>query len=154
MTERGDAARSNPLGVRLTPSQRRRLVVALGRAEAALVAVARGSEPGPQLRLANEAMDLPEGFPGPVRELVDRLTAEVRALGEGLGLAPLESSRRRHLLSLCTTSAIGLEESGARSLRGYGAVDPKVAELVDPVLARIEEGLYVVAAALGGGSEE
>ena len=141
-------------GIRLTPSQRRRLVVALGRAEAALDAVERtDGAPATALRLSREAPDLPTRLPGRVRELAGTLAREIRTLADDLSLHPLVSSRRRHLLSLCTTSAIGLRESGSRSLRGYGAVDPAMAELVDPVLARLEAGLFLIAEELSGATE-
>ena len=142
-----------PLGVRLTASQRRRITVALGQAEAALDAVRHADAPSDQLRLTRQAADLPDGFPEPVRALVGRLQAELRVLADGLGLQPLVSSRRRHLLSLCTTGAIGLYESRTRSLRGYGAVDPLMGEIVEPVLARLESGLYHIAGALTDGTE-
>jgi hypothetical protein len=147
------ASESGPLGVRLTASQRRRLTVALGQAEAALVAVRHAEVPTDQLRLTRESADLPDGFPEPVRALADRLQAELRVLADGLGLQPLVSSRRRHLLSLCTTGAIGLYESRTRSLRGYGAVDPLMGEIVEPVLARLENGLYHIAGSLSGDTE-
>ncbi|MGH7591148.1 MAG: hypothetical protein ACREL2_06880 [Gemmatimonadales bacterium] len=144
---------SGPLGVRLTASQRRRLTVALGKAEAALDAVRQAStSPGP-LRLTAEAADLPDGFPGSLRVLANGLEQELRTLADGLGLQPLTSSRRRHLLSLCTTGAIGLYESRTRGLRGYGAVDPLMGEIVDPVLARLETGLYQIAEALSDRTE-
>ena len=148
------AKRPDPDGVRLTPSQRRRLVVALGRAEAALDAVRRADvTPVTSLRLSRETPDLPAPLPAQLHDLADRLEHELRALADGLGLQPLVSSRRRHLLSLCTTTAIGLRESGSRSLRGYGAVDPAVAEIVDPVLARLEAGLFLIAEELSGATE-
>lgn len=147
------ASDSGPLGVRLTDSQRRRLTVALGQAEAALDAVRHADVPTDQLRLTRESADLPDGFPEPVRALADRLQAELRVLADGLGLQPLVSSRRRHLLSLCTTGAIGLYESRTRNLRGYGAVDPLMGEIVEPVLARLENGLYHIAGSLSGDTE-
>ena len=144
---------SGPLGVRLTASQRRRLTVALSRAEDALDAVRHASTASEPLRLSEEAADLPDGFPGPLRALAHGLEEEIRGLADGLGLSPLTSSRRRHLLSLCTTGAIGLYESRTRGLRGYGAVDPLMGEVVDPVLSRIENGLYQIAEALSDRTE-
>lgn len=145
---------SGPLGVRLTPSQRRRLTVALGKAEAALHAVPQAGASSGTLRLSVEAPDLPDGFPGPLRALANSLELEIHTLADGLGLQPLTSSRRRHLLSLCTTGAIGLYESRTRGLRGYGAVDPLMGEVVDPVLTRLENGLYQIAEALSDRTEE
>ncbi|MGH7532990.1 MAG: hypothetical protein ACREL4_06845 [Gemmatimonadales bacterium] len=145
---------SGPLGVRLTASQRRRLTVALGKAEAALDAVRQASTASEPLRLSAEVADLPGGFPGPLRILANGLEQELRTLADGLGLQPLTSSRRRHLLSLCTTGAIGLYESRTRGLRGYGAVDPLMGEVVDPVLTRLETGLYQIAEALSDRTEE
>lgn len=139
---------SGPLGVRLTASQRRRLTVALGKAEAALDAVRHADVVPEGLRLSAESADVPDGFPGPLRALAEGLDAELRSLADGLALQPLTSSRRRHLLSLCTTGAIGLYESRTRGLRGYGTVDPRMGEVVDPVLARLEIGLYQIAEAL------
>lgn len=147
------ASESGPLGVRLTAAQRRRITVALGRAEAALDAVRHADAPPERLRLAEEAADLPARFPEPVRALAARLQEELRVLADGLGLQPLVSSRRRHLLSLCTTGAIGLHESRTRALRGYGAVDPLMGEIVEPVLARLENGLYHIAGTLTGETE-
>lgn len=78
--------------------------------------------------------DLPPDF----RERTDPLIADLRErilrLAALLGTDPRRMSRARSVRAMVTSATIRLEDSRARGLRGYGAVDPSVHEQLDPVL--------------------
>lgn len=138
-----------PLGVPLSAPQRRRLAVVLRAVEAALTELERATEPPAAAdRLQHEVMDVPPDFPDRWAQVLRDLRRDCDTLTGGLALRPFESSRRRHLAALCTTSAIELEDSTSRTLRGYGEVHPSVAAVIDPVIKGMEVRLLDLAGSL------
>ena len=84
--------------------------------------------------LTDYADDLPERFATEAAPLIADLRARIVHLSELLGTEGRQMSRSRSIRAMVTSSTIRLEDSRARGLRGYGAVDPTVHEQLDPVL--------------------
>lgn len=78
--------------------------------------------------------DLPPRFTGEAEPLIADLRARIVALGDLLGTSARRMSRARSIRAMVTSATIRLQDSRARGLRGYGAVDPSVHERLDPVL--------------------
>ena len=88
-----------------------------------------------------------------IRQHVSALRAEIETLGRELGLQSRDVSRRQSIRALLTSEIIRVEESHSTQLRGYGAVDPSIAEVVDPWLAGIRDQLRTISAMLRPGRE-
>jgi hypothetical protein len=78
--------------------------------------------------------DLPPRFSSEAKPLIADLRGRILALGARLGTSARQMSRARSIRAMVTSATIRLEDSRARGLRGYGAVDPSVGEQLDPVL--------------------
>jgi hypothetical protein len=101
--------------------------------------------------LTHHADDLPPRFDDRVRPLVRELRSRIGHLAEVLGTGPREHSRARSIRALVTSAVIRLEDSRARGLRGYGAVDPSVARELDPVIDDLMARFRAVSALLADG---
>lgn len=84
--------------------------------------------------LTEYADDLPARFTADAQPLIADLRSRILALGALLGTQPRRMSRARSIRAMVTSATIRLEDSRARGLRGYGAVDPSVPEQLDPVM--------------------
>ena len=84
--------------------------------------------------LTNYADDLPPQFRGAIDPLVSDLRQRILNLATWLGTDARQMSRTRSIRAMVTSATIRLEDSRARGLRGYGAVDPSVHEALDPVI--------------------
>jgi hypothetical protein len=78
--------------------------------------------------------DLPDGFAQHIEPHVRSLREALARLARELGIQPKRQSRRNSIRALLVTEIVRLEDSMARGLRGYGTVDPRVQEVVDPKL--------------------
>lgn len=120
----------------LNENQRRHFSVLLVSLDEALARIEQLSASdreawGPLTRYAE---DLPGRFSAEVHPLVEDLRARILHLSTLLGTAPRQMSRARSIRAMVTSATIRLEDSRARGLRGYGAVDASVREELDPVL--------------------
>ena len=84
--------------------------------------------------LTDYADDLPPHFRDGIEPLVTDLRQRILHLAMALGTDVRQMSRTRSIRAIVTSATIRLEDSRARGLRGYGAVDPSVHEQLDPVL--------------------
>ena len=78
--------------------------------------------------------DLPDGFEKRIEPHVRSLREALTRLAGELEIQPKRQSRRNSIRALLVTEIVRLEDSMARGLRGYGTVDPRVQEVVDPKL--------------------
>jgi hypothetical protein len=120
----------------LNENQRRHFSVLLASLDEALARIEQLSDRerrvwGP---LTEYADDLPGRFTGEAEPLIVDLRRRIVHLSELLGTESRQMSRARSIRAMVTSATIRLEDSRARGLRGYGAVDPSVHEQLDPVL--------------------
>ena len=120
----------------LNENQRRHFSVLLVSLDEALARIEQLSDRdrhawGP---LTDYSDDLPGRFSGEAEPLIADLRARIVELSALLGTEPRRMSRARSIRAMVTSATIRLEDSRARGLRGYGAVDPSVHERLDPVL--------------------
>ncbi|HVA57154.1 MAG: hypothetical protein WBQ26_15540 [Gemmatimonadaceae bacterium] len=94
--------------------------------------------------LTEYADDLPPRFTAEAYPLIADLRSRVLALGALLRTDSRHMSRARSIRAMVTSATIRLEDSRARGLRGYGAVDPSVHEQLDPVLDDLIERFRAV----------
>lgn len=113
---------------------------ALARVE--LIAQGRVQHDG--VGLKRVVRDLPDGFLTDAAPRIASLRAYVAALSEALALEGSDSSARRTVGALLTSQLIHIEDSDARHLRGYGAVDPLVRERLDPALETMRIHLQAI----------
>ncbi|HEX8725632.1 MAG TPA: hypothetical protein VF737_09605 [Gemmatimonadaceae bacterium] len=95
--------------------------------------------------LTDYADDLPARFAAEAAPLIADLRTRLVSLSVLLGTAPRRMSRARSIRAMVTSANIRLEDSRARGLRGYGAVDPSVREQLDPVLDDLIERFRAIA---------
>jgi hypothetical protein len=84
---------------------------------------------------------LPKRFVAEAAPLIAGLRARTLEIVKSLGLRPREVSRRRTIQALISSEMNGVQDGLASRLRGYGEVDPSVAEHLDPQLQRLQAGL-------------
>jgi hypothetical protein len=120
----------------LSDGQRRHIAVFLSRLEEALDDLERlAAQPVRADRvLARERADLPVRYGEAVGSDVTALRDDVRRLAAALQLVPRERSRARQARALLGSMLVQLEDTRARSLRAYGAVDAAEASALDPAL--------------------
>jgi hypothetical protein len=124
--------------VRLNDSQRRHYEVLLSRLERTLVhleTAARGDDARTTLTVVEE--DLPPRFEQESAAVIDEARQQLAALAQSLSLRPRVESRRRVCRALLTSDLNGLTDATSKRLRGFGDVDPSLAEHLDPALERL-----------------
>jgi len=85
--------------------------------------------------------DLPERFTSESAPIIASVRVLLDEVARSLELRPRELSRRRTCEALMTSEMISVENGYAARLRGYGEMDPSVAEHLDPALVRVHAGL-------------
>ncbi len=130
----------------LNEHQRRHFSVLLVGLDEALARIEQLADPDRQAwgPLTEYADDLPPRFAAEAHPLIADLRARILALGALLGTGSRRMSRERSIRAMVTSATIRLEDSRARGLRGYGAVDPSVHEHLDPVLDDLIERFRAV----------
>jgi len=120
----------------LNENQRRHFSVLLVGLDEALARIEQLAAPnrGAWGPLTAYTDDLPTRFAAEADPLITDLRARVVDLSTRLGTQPRQMSRARSVRAMVTSATIRLEDSRARGLRGYGAVDASVPEQLDPVL--------------------
>jgi hypothetical protein len=129
-------------GIRLNDNQRRHYEVMFARLEQSLDQIERAThgEPAPSL-MSRPIDDLPERFTRESAPIIATVRALLGEVARSLELRPREFSRRRTCEALMTSEMISVENGYASRLRGYGEMDPSVAEGLDPALGQIHAGL-------------
>jgi hypothetical protein len=130
----------------LNENQRRHfsvLLTMLAQSTARVEALAAESPPV-ESALVESVDDLPVGFGRRIEPHVRSLRAAITSLASQLEIQPKRQSRRNSIRALLVTEIVRLEDSMARGLRGYGNVDPRVQELVDPKLKVLIQELQAI----------
>ncbi|HEV2179738.1 MAG TPA: hypothetical protein VGR59_05435 [Gemmatimonadaceae bacterium] len=78
--------------------------------------------------------DLPAGFGGAIRPVLTELRARVTRLAAELDLRGQSRSAAHSIRAILVAEMIRLEDSTSAQLRGYGTVDPRVADVIEPEL--------------------
>jgi hypothetical protein len=136
------------LGVRLNDNQRRHFEVLLARLEDSLATIERLLAAPPPRHLTQLADDVSPAFRTLAEAEIPRLRGQVEHLADALGLRPNIVSLRRIIGAALTSDAVRVEDSLSSQMHGYGAVDPSVAQRLDPALLRLAESLEHLASAL------
>lgn len=135
----------------LNTNQRRHFEVLFARLEDSITRIQglldRGG-PGDHRILSLLDDDVPEGFGTTASDVLGQIRAQIAELTATLDLKPRRMSRRRAIAAALTSEAIRLEDSLSPQLRGYGALDPSVAQHLDPVLAEMASTLTRLASHL------
>ncbi|MFN2602392.1 MAG: hypothetical protein ABR582_06490 [Gemmatimonadaceae bacterium] len=85
--------------------------------------------------------DLPVGFAPEMLPRVESLRVQIAQLVELLDLPRRRRSRARLVRALLTAQIVRTDDSYVRKLRGYGAVDDRAAERIDPIIDAIRADL-------------
>jgi hypothetical protein len=128
----------------LTDDQRRHLVASLGRVERLLrelVVAAGGTAEDVPAVLRRATSDLPPSFWSKAQQPVEEAVATIGEIVATFGLNGSRYSRFSQVRALIVTSLVVVEDAASRTLRGYGAVHPRVPEVLDPLLDRLHEQL-------------
>jgi hypothetical protein len=133
----------------LTDPQRRHLTVTLAQLEDAVREVrAAVDSPAASGVLRAETDDLPTRFRRrAVRELAE-IEARMQSLVDQFHLRLEPVSRLRRVLPLLSGSADRLEDTRSARLSGYGAVDSRLAAVLDPAIDDLQQRLLALAALL------
>ena len=124
-------------GPRLNESQRRHFEVVLAKLENTLDEVDRLAHPEIQAQrpsLTFLADDLPPDFASRTAAVSNTVRGRIADLAAQLGLAPQRASRLRTVRALLHAETVCLQDSLSRALKGYGALDPRAPEVIDPAI--------------------
>jgi hypothetical protein len=135
----------------LNANQRRHFEVLLAMLEEELGRIDRlAAEPAsPTAALTLVDDDLPAGFAGRARPMLEVTRGMIRDLAARMRLKPRRLSRRRSINAALTAAVIRIDDSLPDELRGYGAVDPRFAEEFGPALDSIRDSINGISALLG-----
>jgi hypothetical protein len=90
--------------------------------------------------------DLPPGFGAAIRPVLTELRARTTRLAARLGLRGQSRSVAQSIRAMLVAEMVRLEDSTSAQLRGYGAVDPRVKDVIEPEL----RALHALLAAING----
>jgi hypothetical protein len=122
----------------LNGSQRRHYEVLFARLERSLVqldAAARDEDARTVLTVVER--DLPPRFPQEAPDVIGDARRQLASLARTLALRPRTESQRRVCRALITSELNGLADATSTRLRGFGDVDPSLAEHLDPALEQL-----------------
>jgi hypothetical protein len=136
------------VGIQLNDNQRRHFEVLLTRLEDSLATIERILAAPPVRHLTQLTDDVSPAFRTLAEAEIPRLREQVERMALALGLRPNVVSLRRIIGAALTTDAVRVQDSLASQMRGYGAVDPSVAERLDPALLRLADALQQLGSAL------
>jgi hypothetical protein len=140
----------------LTEGQRRHLVASLASVSAALNEIetlADGVAPARDGALRRVRSDLPPGFAPVIRAPLAGAREALVDLARDFNLPAAESSARRTVRALVTSSLVLLEDTATRNLRGYGAIAPSLPERLDPALRRLHALVLEIGEALAAAED-
>jgi len=132
--------------VDLNENQRRHMSVVLTLLEEALVEIERAAGGGgtPRGSLTEFVDDLPEGFTARAAPRIALLRRQIAEMVQGLGLTSAVTSRRGIVRAVASAEAVRLEDSTAKQLRGFGAVDPRYDATIQPLLDAMHAELKAI----------
>jgi len=84
--------------------------------------------------LTRYASDLPPGFANSIRPVLTELRSRTTRLAAELALRGQTRSIARSIRAILVGEMVRLEDSTSAQLRGYGAVDPGVTNVIEPEL--------------------
>jgi hypothetical protein len=135
----------------LNQSQRRRLSTVLGLTEERMLELRRrlaGGEPRPCiLEIDNDLTDRERAA---AEEKIDALLDLIRNASAQLALDRRRQSLRAMLFAVLSLSWATLQEAKASGLRAYGETDPRLKELLDPMIDRIGAAVMELVRNLSG----
>jgi hypothetical protein len=140
----GDSARESETGTPvLNVPQQRHFEVFLSMLQDTIDEIEHLARPGSTRAdsLVSYDDDLPSPFLARMQPLVTDLRREISRLAELLDIHVRRRSRIRRLRALLTAELVRTDDSYSGKLRGYGKVDPRAGERIDPMLDRIRNGL-------------
>lgn len=121
----------------LNEHQRRHYEVLLAGLEDSLDAIegliAR-TGPGEAAGSTRYESDLPPEFVDSIRPVLTELRARAARLARKLSLRGQSRSVARSIRAILVSEMVRLEDSTSARLRGYGAIDPRVTDVIDPDL--------------------
>jgi hypothetical protein len=94
--------------------------------------------------------DLPADFAARIAPHLDALRATLDSLAQRLDMRSKRVSRRNAVRAILVTDIVRLEDSMARGLRGYGQVDNRVRDVLDPMLQALVAELQAMRRILEG----
>ena len=124
----------------LNESQRRHFAVVLAKLEDTLDEVDRLARPAAQTQRSSLTLladDLPSDFASRTAAVSSTVRGRIADLAAQLGLAPQRASRLRTVRALLHAETVCLQDSLSRALKGYGALDPRAPDVIDPALAEL-----------------
>jgi len=134
----------------LNESQRRHFEVVLASLEESLARItetmARAGDA--ERALSGTEDDLPARFVETAPAAIARAREQLRALAAAMRIEPRTHSAARSVRAILTSHIVELEDSDAKRLRAYGAVDPSLAPRLEPALAELRATLQGLRAAL------
>jgi hypothetical protein len=92
--------------------------------------------------------DVPAELRNSLPHVLESLREEIVALAGLLAVEPIHRSRSRLVRAMVTSEIVRLDDSYAKKLKGYGPVDPRAKEVIDPHLDRIRAALAKLLATL------
>jgi len=142
-----------PITFELNEHQRRHFAVILASLENALeeIVALAAHDASDGRHLTELAHDIPEGYYQRVRPAIDAIRTQLVQLAEAMQVEPHLQSKGRTIRAMLTAQINQLQDSYARTLKRYGAVDPHLASALDPRLEAIEQALTEMRAALRAG---
>jgi hypothetical protein len=99
--------------------------------------LARAEAPTGQLTTYDD--DVPPDFAGRVAPVVTRLRGRIAAMAAEFRIPGRRISRGRSIAALATAALVRIEDSHTRNLRGYGAVAPNLASVLEPLLGELRD---------------
>jgi hypothetical protein len=142
----------DPADVTLNEHQRRHFAVVLTLLEESLAEIERvgTNTRGGAGSLMEYADDLPPGFAAQVGPRIAMLRKLIAGLVASLALEPGVTSRRSVVRALAAGEAVRIEDSDAKQMRGFGAVDPRFGATIQPVLDAMHVELRAIARLAAG----
>ncbi len=134
--------------IAVNDNQRRHFEVLLSRLEDSLGTI-ESLLAAPRVRhLSRVQDDVPAAFRAAAAAEIPTIQRQIERLAVAMKLRPNVVSLRRIIGAGLTTDVVRLEDSLSSGLRGYGAVDPTLPEIMDPALLRLASSLDHLASAL------
>jgi hypothetical protein len=88
--------------------------------------------------LARHSEPLPSEQVALIDDLISKIQAKMRTLGDKLDLKPHPEPQLRTMLAMLVLANVSIEEIKPRYLRGYGAVDPATVTFLNAELPQLQ----------------
>jgi len=137
----------------LNEHQRRHFEVLLAGLENSLAAIedlAARTDHIETAGLTRYESDLPPDFGDAIRPFLTELRTRTTRLAARLGLRGQSRSVAQSIRAMLVAEMVRLEDSTSAQLRGYGAVDPRVKDVIEPELHALHTLLASIKGRLAG----